>query len=203
MPTSASSSQTHWSCPGTGVLCPRSPEVRSHRPLVSAWRLHCGHTPSPGPWRSEPQCGRRTQTCSCLPSLTGCCTAGPEPGDPTCRVQRPRAVVTEKTPYIPPLGQSCRYVVGPLPDMSLCLMPCFGVCVGGGTQYLLSFSDPYGPLQAHEMQPVPTASPGGLTFLRVGTLSYCWVPRAWKRASQAGAPKIFENEKKKERKTMD
>ena len=92
--------------------------------------------------------------------------------------------------------------VGPLPDTSLCPMPCFGVCVWG-TPHLLPFSDPYGPPPAHERQPVPAASPGGLTLLRVGTLSHCWVPRAWKRASQAGAPKIVEKEKKKERKTMD
>ena len=71
------------------------------------------------------------QTCSCLPSLTSCCTTGPELGNPTCRVQCPRAVVTEKTPCSPPLGQSGPYVVGPLPDTSLCLMPCFGVCVAG------------------------------------------------------------------------
>lgn len=137
------------------------------------------------------------QTGSCLPSLTRWLHPGPRAGQPHVQAPAPQGSGDGGDCLQSPSGAVRPLCfVGPLPDTCLCPMPCFGVCVWG-TPHLLPFSDPYGPPPAHERQPVPAASPGGLTLLRVGTLSHCWVPRAWKRASQAGAPKIVEKEKKK------
>lgn len=140
------------------------------------------------------------QTCSCLPSLTRWLHPRPGAGQPHAQGPAPQGSgdggdsLQSTTGAVRPFR-----LVRPLPDTSVCLTPCFGVCVGG-TPHLLPFSDPHGPPPAHERQPVPAPAPGGPTFLRVGTLSHCWVPRAGKRASQAGASKIVEKEKRERKK---
>lgn len=114
----------------------------------------------------------------------------------------------EGTPCSPPLGRSGRFGLGPSQTRA-CVReaPPRRALVSDallwglwGAPHLLPFSDPHGPPPAHERRPVPAAALGGLTFLRVGTLSHCWVPRARKRASQAGAPKIVEKEKRERKK---